>query len=99
VEDLENKFPATQEEKKIMQHTIEKKKFIPKRALEKVLVHRLSRFCIFEQAHLLKRTHGMNSGQHHMDSTAFGAYDSQWCSLAKLLPPPRKFGLKICTSL
>jgi hypothetical protein len=89
VEDLEKKFPATQgERKKIMQHTIEKKISCKRERSKNIptcnsytdplqyCVHRLARFCIFEQAHLLKRTHGVklvNSGQHHRDSTAFGA--------------------------
>jgi hypothetical protein len=85
LEDFEKKFPAIQgERKKIMQHTIEKKN-MQKRALKKKFlhvtltdplqycVHRLAIFCILEQAHLLKRRHGVNSGQHHRDSTGFRA--------------------------
>jgi hypothetical protein len=56
----------------------------------------------FLSRHICLKEHGVNSGQHHTDSTAFREpikYDSQWRSLAKLLPPLRKSGLKICTSL
>jgi hypothetical protein len=44
----------------------------------------------FLSRHICLKEDGVNSGQHHRDSTAFGAYityDSQWRSLAQLLPP------------
>ena len=68
----------------------------------------------FLSRHICLKEHGVNSGQHHRDSTTFAplepitydmqklslCYCSQWRSLAKLLSPPlRKSGLKICTSL
>jgi hypothetical protein len=56
----------------------------------------------FLSRHICLKEHGMNSGQHHrriQPALEPITYDSQWRSLAKLLPPLRKSGLKICTSL
>jgi hypothetical protein len=96
------KFPAIQGERK-KNHAAyngEKKYHAKESAQKKFLhvnlptlltsvycVHRLARFCIFEQAHLLKRTPILPPLEPL-------TYDSQWRSLAKLLPPPpRKSGL------
>ena len=80
--DLQSKL----KEKKIMQHTIEKKKYHAKESAHakkkiptckstdvlhfSIVSTSLQDFAFFEQAHLLKRTR-VNSGQHHRDSTAY----------------------------
>ena len=100
-----NFLQPKEKEKKIMQHTIEKKKYHAKESAQKKFlhvnlltlltsvycVHRLARFCIFEQAHLLKRTPILPPLEPL-------TYDSQWRSLAKLLPPPPRENLGLYIS-
>jgi hypothetical protein len=89
LEDFGKKFPANQRErKKIMQHTIEIKKISCKRERSKKIPTCKStdvlHFSIvstgmqdfaFLSRHICLKEHGVNSGQYHRDSTAFGAYN------------------------
>jgi hypothetical protein len=107
LEDFEKKFLQSKEkENKIMQHTIEKKISCKReRSKNKIPTCKSTDVLYFSivstglqdfaflSRHICLKEHGVNSEQHHRDSTAFGAsitYDSQWRSLAKLLPPPEK---------
>jgi hypothetical protein len=71
-----------------MQHTIEKKKYHAKESAQKkiptckstdvlnfsIVSTDLQDFA-FLSRHICLKEHGVNSGQHHRDSTAFGAYN------------------------
>ena len=74
--------------KKIMRHTIEKKKYHAKESAQKKILTCKStdvlHFSIvstdlqdfaFLSRHICLKEHGVNSGQHHRGSTAFGAYN------------------------
>jgi hypothetical protein len=88
LEGFEKKFPATQgERKKIIQHTIEKKKSCKRERSKKISTCNstdalhfsivstgLQDFAFLSRDICLKE-HGVNSGYHHRDSTAFGASD------------------------
>jgi hypothetical protein len=79
---------SKKKEKKIMQHAIEKKKYHAKESAQKkiptckstdvlhfsIVSTGLQDFA-FLSRHICLKEHGVNSGQHHRDSTAFGAYN------------------------
>jgi hypothetical protein len=77
-----NFLQPKENEKKIMQHTIEKKKYHAKESAQKKIptykstdVLHLQDFAFLSRHICLLKEHGVNSGQHHRDSTAFGAYN------------------------
>jgi hypothetical protein len=107
LENFEKKFPVIQgERKKIMQHTIGKKKYHAKESAQKKIqiptckstdvlhfsivstglqyfdliqycVHRLAIFSFLSRHICFIKEHGVKSGQHHRDFTAFGAYNTR----------------------
>jgi hypothetical protein len=116
LEDFEKKFPAIQGERKKNHaaYNREKKYHANKSAQKKIptckstdVLHfsvvstGLQDFA-FLSRHICLKEHGVNSGQHHKDSTTFGAYNIQIASgvpCKNCCPPLSKSGLKICTSL
>jgi hypothetical protein len=90
LEDFEKKFPAIQVERKKKSCSIQsrKKNIMQKRVLKKKIPTYKStdvlHFSIvstglqdfaFLRRHICLKEHGVNSEQHHRDSTAFGAYN------------------------
>ena len=102
LEDFEKKFPATQGERKKNHAAYNReKKYHAKESAQKkiptykstdVLVStgRLQDFA-FLSRHICLKEHGVNSGQHHRDSTAFGAATiASGIPWQNCCPPPEK---------
>jgi hypothetical protein len=92
LEDFEKKFPAIQEERKKNHAACNREKKISckrERSKKKIptckstdvlhfsIVSTGLQDLAFLSRHIFLKEHGVNSGQHHRDSTSFGAYNIQ----------------------